>query len=126
MTKLVMSRYCVHSLPNNHSISAVFMFLSLPTPPLPLFLLLPADRLLHRECVPAWRRGSVQDNSGQIMPTAGVVAAATAVTACYPAGEMAACVPLFILSVPPSYLPSFLPFFKAVSLLLLRVFPANF
>lgn len=79
---------------------------SLPTQPLPLFLSPSLDRLLPRQCVPAWRSGSVQDNSGRMMPTAGVVAAATALTACYPAGEMAACVPLLISSALPSF-----PFF---------------
>lgn len=50
------------------------------------------------------------------MPTAGVVAAAVAVTACYPAGEMAAFVPLFLFV---------LPSFNAVFLDLLSVFLSN-
>lgn len=63
--------------------------------------------------VPARLCKFAPDNSGRIVPASGVVAAAVAVTACYSAGVMTACLILF-----PSCLPPFFPFLPSVSGLL--------
>lgn len=61
--------------------------------------------------MPAWQCKSAQDNSGPTAPTAGVVAATVAGTACYPAGVMAARLPSFL----SSFFPIFSFFFFLVS-----------
>ena len=73
------------------------------------------------QSVPARLCKFAPDNSGRSVPTAGVVAAAAAVTACYPAGVMAARLPLS-----PSFLPSFLPLFPPSALLSLSFFHPSF
>lgn len=112
------------SVPNSHASVFMFCFCSQLQRSPCFFVSLWTDCSLARHCVPAWRRGSVQDNSGRIMPTAGVVAAATAVTACYPAGEMAPYVPLLIWPVLPSFLPSF-PFFPSSASIQLIFSPSH-
>lgn len=95
-----MSRYSIHLDQNN---SAIFIFVHLLLSTCLCFsslLLLDTPAPPPLECVPASLCKFAPDNSGRTVPTSGVVAAAVAETACYPAGVMAAWLPL---------LPPFLP-----------------
>lgn len=84
---IIMSGYSIHLVQNN---STIYILVHLPLLACPCSL----SSLCSLASVPAWQCKFAGDNSGRTMPTSGVVAAAVAVTACYPAGVMAAWLPL--------------------------------